>query len=151
VTGWHDTFIRCHDASTMQCLWHIPNAHRGAVMSVAAHSDASLSYLLSGGKDGSVRVWALRSREMMLQFVEHQKAVTQVLVDVKSPNLVHSAGADCQVLTYDLRRERRIIAHLVSYSRQFVSKSRAYDFNVYIPSLRMIATIYRLARALSQV
>ena len=114
VTGWHDTFIRCHDASTMQCLWEIPNAHRGAVMSVAAHSDASLSYLLSGGSDGSVRVWALRSREMMLQFVEHQKAVTQVLVDVKSPNLVHSAGSDCQVLTYDLRRERRTIAHLVS-------------------------------------
>jgi WD40 repeat protein len=112
VTGWHDTFVRCHDASTMQCLWEIPNAHRGAVMSVAAHSDASLSYLLSGGSDGSVRVWALRSREMMLQFVEHQKSVTQVLVDVKSPNLVHSAGADCQVLTYDLRRERRTVAHL---------------------------------------
>ena len=130
----------------------IPNAHRGAVMSVAAHSDASLSYLLSGGSDGSVRVWALRSREMMLQFVEHQKAVTQVLVDVKSPNLVHSAGADCQVLTYDLRRERRIIAHLVSYRcRQIVSKSRTYDFNVHIPSLRILATIYRLARAPSQV
>ncbi|CAN0540669.1 unnamed protein product, partial [Ectocarpus sp. 12 AP-2014] len=35
-----------------------------------------------------------------------------VLVDVASPNLVHSAGADCTVLTYDLRKEKRTVAHM---------------------------------------
>ena len=79
---------------------------------VATHSDASLSYVLSGGEDGSVRIWALRSRELMLQFVEHKKGVSQVLVDVKSPNLVHSAGLDCSVFTYDLRKvSRTAICH----------------------------------------
>jgi len=112
VSGWEDHFVRCHDASTMQALWEIPNAHRGAVTTVATHSDASLSYVLSGGEDGSVRIWALRSRELMLQFVEHKKGVSQVLVDVKSPNLVHSAGLDCSVFTYDLRKvSRTAICH----------------------------------------
>lgn len=92
VSGWADGHIRCHDASSMGTLWELPNAHRESVTAVATHSDASLSYILSGSSDGCVRVWSLRSREMMLQFTEHKQAVTQVLVDVKSPNLVHSAS-----------------------------------------------------------
>ena len=51
-------------------------------------------------------------RELLLQFSEHQKGVRTVLVDVASPNLVHSVGADCTVLTYDLRKERRTVAHM---------------------------------------
>lgn len=51
-------------------------------------------------------------RELLLRFSEHQKGVTAVVVDVASPNLVHSAGADCTVLTYDLRKERRTVAHM---------------------------------------
>lgn len=51
-------------------------------------------------------------RELLLRFSEHQKGVTTVLVDVASPNLVHSAGADCTVLTYDLRKEKRTVAHM---------------------------------------
>lgn len=115
VSGWPDGFVRCHNAATMQRLWEIPNAHRSAVTALATHADASLAYLVSGGADGSVRVWTLRSRELMLQFTEHKKAVTQVLVDVTSPNLIHSAGLDCQVLTYDLRRQRRVVAHMVRH------------------------------------
>lgn len=48
----------------------------------------------------------------MLRFAEHQKIVTQVLVDVASPSLVHSVAADCTVFTYDLRREKRTIVHM---------------------------------------
>lgn len=51
-------------------------------------------------------------RELLLRFSEHQKGVRAVLVDVASPNLVHSAGEDCTVLTYDLRKERRTVAHM---------------------------------------
>ena len=113
VVGWGDSYLRCYDAATARRLWLIPNAHRGAITSVAAHVDPKLAFLVSAADDGSVRVWALATREMMLQFVEHQKPVSQVLVDCKTPNLIHSAGRDCAVFTYDLKKERRVVAHMV--------------------------------------
>ena len=93
---------------------------------MAVHSDASLAFVVSAAADGCVRVWALRSHEMMLQFCEHQKPVTQVLVDVKQPHLVHSCGTDCAVFTYDLRRERRTVAHMVREG-QFTTMSQRFD------------------------
>ena len=48
------------------------------------------------------------------RYNEHAKAVVTVLVDNKSPNIIHSVGADCSVLTYDLKAARRIISHLVT-------------------------------------
>ncbi|CAM9664210.1 unnamed protein product [Chrysoparadoxa australica] len=103
VSGWKDGSIHCLDTGTGEELWSIANAHRGPLTSVAVHAGSTLAYLLSGAvltllcssrlaaEDGSVRVWSLRSREMLLQFVEHQKGVTQVLVDVGSPSLVPRA------------------------------------------------------------
>jgi cilia- and flagella-associated protein 52 len=82
-------------------------------------SDKRLLLLLklytAGADDGGVRVWSLRTRALMLQFTEHQRsAVTRILVDVQSPNLVHSSGLDGSVFTYDLKTERRVNTHNVS-------------------------------------
>jgi WD40 repeat protein len=98
VSGWADASLRCHDASNMRPLWELAHAHRAPITCVAAHADPSLSYVASAAADGSVRVWALRTREMMLQFCEHSKAVTGLVVDCKQPHLLHSAGLDCQVM-----------------------------------------------------
>ena len=38
----------------------------------------------------------------------------QVIVDVKSPNIVHSVGGDCSVLSYDLKAAKRIICHIAN-------------------------------------
>jgi cilia- and flagella-associated protein 52 len=60
-------------------------------------------------------VWSLRTRALMLQFIEHQRsAVSRILVDVQSPNLVHSSGLDGSVFTYDLKTEKRVNTHNVS-------------------------------------
>ena len=45
-------------------LWEIANAHRGSVTSV--YADAN--YVLSGGEDGAVRVWARTNRKLLIQF-----------------------------------------------------------------------------------
>ena len=45
-------------------IWEIANAHRGAVTSV--YCDAN--YILSGGEDGAVRVWARTTRKLLIQF-----------------------------------------------------------------------------------
>ena len=73
--------------------------------------EPSLAYLASGAEDGSVRVWNLSTREMMMQFAEHHKPVVALVVDCERPRLFHSAGRDCAVFTHDLKLERRTVSH----------------------------------------
>ena len=61
ITGWRDGFIRSYDTSG-RVLWEIANAHRGSVTSL--YCDAN--YILSGGEDGAVRVWARTTRKLLI-------------------------------------------------------------------------------------
>jgi cilia- and flagella-associated protein 52 len=63
VTGWRDGFIRCYESSG-RIIWEIAQAHRGSVTSL--YVDAN--YILSGGEDGAVRVWARTTRKLLIQF-----------------------------------------------------------------------------------
>ena len=118
LSGWSDGFIRCYDTRTLQSqLWYIANAHRGCVTSISCHVDNNSEFLASGGGDGAVRVWRLSNRELITQYTEHSKAVAKVLIDWKSPNIIHSAGRDSSVLSYDLRTNRRIMSHLMGTSQ----------------------------------
>mmetsp|Transcript_37635 Transcript_37635/g.49584 ORF Transcript_37635/g.49584 Transcript_37635/m.49584 type:complete len:699 (-) Transcript_37635:494-2590(-) len=113
VGGFEDCAVRAYQVATGQKSWEIPTAHRTKVMSLAVHTDENMGFLVTGAEDGTVRVWALRTREMLLQFTEHKKGVTQVLVDVQQKHLIHSSGLDCAVFTYDIQKERRTVVHMV--------------------------------------
>lgn len=63
VTGWRDGFIRCFNQQG-QIIWEMANAHRGSVTSI--YVDAN--YILSGGQEGAVRVWARSNRKLLIQF-----------------------------------------------------------------------------------
>lgn len=113
ISGWEDGFIRCHDlVSLNKQLWYLPQAHRGGTNTISACTSQSLQYFVSGGNDGAVRVWRLSNRELVTQYTEHTKGVSKVLIDIDSPNIVHSASFDSSVLTYDLSTERRKICHI---------------------------------------
>lgn len=109
ITGWADGWIRAYDATAAQTKWHIANAHRGEVTSVAS----SDKYVVSGASDGGVSIWSATTRELVLQFHEHKRGVTQVLVDVTKPHWIHSCGLDKALFIYDLKSERRIVAQQV--------------------------------------
>ena len=64
VTGWKDGFIRAFDRSGQNVIWEVANAHRGSVTSI--YCDAN--YILSGGQDGAVRVWARINKKLLIQF-----------------------------------------------------------------------------------
>ena len=49
----------------------------------------------------------------MLQFAEHVKDVVGVVPDITNPRLIHSAGKDRCVFSYDLKKEKRVVGHQV--------------------------------------
>ncbi|OWZ15296.1 hypothetical protein PHMEG_00011095, partial [Phytophthora megakarya] len=109
ISGWVDGWLRAYDTATAQPKWHIATAHRGEVTAVAC----STQYVVSGASDGGVSIWSFATRELVLQFHEHKRAVTGVLVDVKLPHRVHSCGLDKALFIYDLKRSQRIVAQQV--------------------------------------
>ncbi|CAK4138717.1 unnamed protein product [Aphanomyces euteiches] len=109
ISGWSDGWLRAFDAKSGARLWHISGAHRGDVTSVAANDKV----IVSGASDGGVNVWSLTTRELLLQFHEHKRGVTQVLVDLTKPHWVHSCGLDRALFIYDLKAERRVVVHQV--------------------------------------
>ncbi|RLN98079.1 hypothetical protein BBJ28_00011626 [Nothophytophthora sp. Chile5] len=109
VSGWADGWLRAYDAATAQPKWHIATAHRGEVTAVAC----SAQYVVSGASDGGVSIWSFATRELVLQFHEHKRAVTGVLVDVCKPHFVHSCGQDKALFIYDLKGARRVVAQQV--------------------------------------
>jgi WD40 repeat protein len=145
LSGWEDGFIRCHDLATLSRQFWCLNAHRNGVTSLCvtynlpAGADASgtmlgsntltnntnLRYFVSGGGEGTVRVWKLDSREPVTQYTEHTRAVAKVLIDCKCPHILHSSGQDGSVLTFDLRTNSRRISHLCTNTLMHSMTQRA--------------------------
>ena len=57
-------------------MWEIANAHRGSVTTL--YADAN--YVLSGGEDGAVRVWARVNRKLLIQF--NGKKIIQLFINI---------------------------------------------------------------------
>ncbi|OQS03653.1 hypothetical protein THRCLA_04030 [Thraustotheca clavata] len=109
VTGWADGWLRAYDADNGTRVWHISKAHRGEVTSVVANDKC----IVSGSTDGGVNIWSISTRELLMQFHEHKRGVTQVLIDIIKPHHVHSCGLDRALFIYDLKTERRAVVHQV--------------------------------------
>lgn len=118
LSCWEDGSVKCTD-SLGKLLWHIPTAHRDGATSIATYLDNERQFFVTGGGDGAVRVWKYSNRELVSQYTEHRKGVARVLIDEVSPNIVHSVGKDCSVLSYDLKAARRIICHIVNNGTMF--------------------------------
>lgn len=127
TTGWGgeksgSCSIRNYDASSGALVWEIPGAHQGPVTAITTILDkGSVVGYVSGGEDGHVRVWQVDfcqnggyRKQMICDFAEHKGTVTQVLVDVAEPYLIHSCGVDRQIFTYNisLKPARRTNSHL---------------------------------------
>jgi len=76
LSGWQDGKIRMFSSENGNLIWQIDNAHKGGVISVCL--SGSLKYFCTGGYEGEVRVWEMRSREMISHLKEHTSKVTKV-------------------------------------------------------------------------
>jgi len=108
LSGWSDGNIRAYEPDNGAFLWQMVGAHRGGVTCICY----TPTYLVSGGVDGSIRIWSNEaSRKLVGNFDEHKKRVTGMCVDVLRNKLVHSCGDDKNVVTIDLDQARRVNCH----------------------------------------
>lgn len=143
VSGWKDGSVKCLDITLQRVVWTIPQAHRDGVTTIAICSSSALStgqksrappsssglqnrgttngsrgvnveYMVTGGKDGAIRIWKLSTRELVTQYTEHTKSISRVLVDLQSSNIIHSSSYDGTVISYDLQTNQRKISHILS-------------------------------------
>ncbi len=108
LTGWTDGSVRSVDTETGEVLWSIKQAHRGSVTVVKSGNNAK--FFVTGGQDGQVRVWAVKTRELVSSFKEHSAAITGLLVMDDDAHVV-SCSKDKSIFCWDLRKERRISSH----------------------------------------
>jgi cilia- and flagella-associated protein 52 len=108
ISGWTDGKIRCHSATNGEWLWQIPNAHRGGVTALVLSSNQR--FVISGGAEGEVRVWELRSRELVSHLKEHTMSVTGIALFDDDVHAL-TCSRDRSFLCWDLRREKRISNH----------------------------------------
>lgn len=109
LTGWSDNFLRCYDPASGNLKWEIPNAHRGFISSLYMDEN----YILSGSEDGTVRIWARTTHQLLTQFTPNRKTITRVFPDINQPHQIHICGVDRIISTIDLKLERKIVHHEV--------------------------------------
>eukprot|EP00164_Ancoracysta_twista_P003295 GFYU01004401.1.p1 GENE.GFYU01004401.1~~GFYU01004401.1.p1 ORF type:complete len:617 (-),score=197.08 GFYU01004401.1:136-1986(-) len=105
VTGWDDGRIRAYNADTGEFLWMIDNGHVAGVTAIAISNNQR--FIISGGEEGEVRVWEVRTRELISHLKEHTLRVTCVLLFEDDMHAL-SCSRDRSLLAWDLRREKRL-------------------------------------------
>ena len=108
LMGWSDGSIRAVDCETGEQLWTLSNAHRMAVTKI----DTSFNnkFFVTGGQEGDVKVYAMKTRQLVCTFKEHGAMVTGLQV-MEDDVHVFSSCKDREILCFDLRNERRVAAY----------------------------------------
>jgi len=113
LSGWSDGKIRCHAACDGKSLWEIHDAHKivrgGHAVSTLCLSNNE-KFVLSGGEDGAVRMWEIRSKEMVTHLKEHKSRVSQFALFSDDVHAI-SCSLDRSFLCWDLMAEKRISTH----------------------------------------
>lgn len=107
-SGWSDGRVLAHSAETGANLWFIDNAHLGGVTALTLSHNKR--FLLTGGAGGEVRLWELRSRELVSHLKEHAQKITALAL-FNDDMMAVSASRDRCLLRWNLKSERRVHCH----------------------------------------
>jgi len=103
LSGWSDGKIRAFGPQSGKLLYVINDAHVGGVTAIACANDPDK--IVSGGADGSVRVWRVtaESRVMLGSMKEHKAAVNCIKVRGNDLEFV-TASSDGSCIIWDMHR-----------------------------------------------
>jgi WD40 repeat protein len=99
---WAYHRILAHSAETGDSLWMLDNAHQGGVTALVLSHNRR--FVMSGGPGGEVRLWELRSRELISHLKEHKQKVTSLAL-FQDDTLCLSGSRDRCILRWDLKSE----------------------------------------------
>lgn len=109
ISGWTDGRIVAHDADSGDYLWNIDLAHPECVTALCiSHNNR---FLLSGGVEGEVRLWELRTRDLVSHLKEHVQRVTSITLS-DDDTVAFTGSRDRCILRWDLKREQRVHCHM---------------------------------------
>jgi len=108
IAGCNDGRLMCFDSEKGKDLWHIDNAHKGGATSVKLPQNQR--FVMSGGAEGELRVWELKTREMVSHLKEHLGRVSEVQLFPNDQYAI-SCSRDRCLLTWDLRQQKRLTSH----------------------------------------
>ena len=103
VSGWDDGAIRAFGPQSGKLIYTITDAHAGGVTALTCTNDCER--IITGGKDGQVRVWRIGrdSQVMVASMKEHKQQVNCVIVRGNDLEAV-SASDDGSCIIWDLQR-----------------------------------------------
>merc|ERR1712107_660655 len=73
IAGCSDATLMAFDCAQGRNLWQIDNSHKGGVTSVQLANN--MRFVVSGGVEGELRVWELRTKDMASHLKEHNGRV----------------------------------------------------------------------------
>jgi WD40 repeat protein len=106
IVGFKDGMMKCYQLTgdfIVQPIWDINSAHKGAVTTVYFDKN----YILTGGADSVLRVWARTNHQQLNQISAHQKPISRVLPDQRDASLIHSCSQDKSIHTYNLKTDKK--------------------------------------------
>jgi WD40 repeat protein len=114
--GWDDGKIRAFGPQTGKLQYLINDAHNDGVTAIASTRDCTR--LVSGGRGGQVRVWAIgrATQKMIASMKEHKGQVNSLQLNNDDTECV-SASADGSCIVWNL--ERFVRSNCLFASTQF--------------------------------
>ena len=107
LQGFSSGDIWCINTRTNKEEWNILSSHNKGVTTMVMNK----TYIITGGNDGCLRIWARTNRKLITQLEMHSAPITKLLVDIKDPTLIHTCSLDKDVHSYSLRKEKKVISH----------------------------------------
>ncbi|KRW99659.1 WD40-repeat-containing domain [Pseudocohnilembus persalinus] len=110
IAGYDDGFVKCFQITNQNYspfLWEMVNCHKGGVTSIYADEN----YILTGGRDGQVRIWSRVARQLLQQISIHTRDVIAVFPDIQQSHIIHSASTDKSIHSYDLKLNKKLMYH----------------------------------------
>ena len=108
LSGWTDGKVLAHSESG-ENLWFIDNAHPGGITALTLSHNRR--FIITGGPAGEVRLWELRSRDLISHFKEHVQKVTSLAL-FEDDTVAISVSRDRCILRWDLKTEKRVHCHM---------------------------------------
>jgi len=108
AVGYTTGELRFIDAADGRVLWTLMDAHRDGVTAIAVTRNGR--FIITGGEGGEVRVWELRTRELVAHLKEHTQRVTGIVIFEDDQHIL-SCSKDRSFLCWDLKQQRRVSSH----------------------------------------